>query len=371
MVELIPSPDPYTLLPPFLACLPTAFASVQPPPALLGLLSPILRQRVQLLTSTSGSDSWLKLLCWDREKAEDLQRIVEQGTWEPHPVSGEIEVSGVDNIRYKRFDEETLRSQLSLSERDLTVVYLWCTADQGGNGWRVAELVPYNTEYERDSTWSTSISEANSSFSDRILTEALRDAEAADNSRPLAAPAQPSLEEADDDDDYWAQYDQTPARTPAHKRSPLPQSQAPRNGSADDDYYAQYSSVQPAMDASDPSEETHDELNGQTTLNGNTFAHLLRRRNGAQSPSPHQDDENSVSVSQPHPSRPPSSSGGSYFVARLEESAELQSNSEVGVKQHISTSMKSMYRLASSMGMDKEEFKRIVQRELDVLEMLD
>ncbi|KAL9032118.1 MAG: hypothetical protein Q9180_006688, partial [Flavoplaca navasiana] len=75
----IPPPAAETLLPPLLACLPTAFASTRPPPALLPLLSPILRQRVQLLSgsTSSPSDSWLTKLTWDPTKAEGLAPVVE------------------------------------------------------------------------------------------------------------------------------------------------------------------------------------------------------------------------------------------------------------------------------------------------------
>lgn len=144
MVELINAPDSRALLPPLLACLPTAFVSPQPPPALLPLLSPILRQRLQILTSvsTSPDESWLKLLCWDNAKAERLQSIVENTTFEPHPVSGEIELTDDMPATYKRIDDETLQSLVVLPEYSLAVIYLWCPDDEHGRGWRVAELLP-------------------------------------------------------------------------------------------------------------------------------------------------------------------------------------------------------------------------------------
>lgn len=73
----------------------------------------------------------------------------------------------------------------------------------------------------------------------------------------------------------------------------------------------------------------------------------------------------------------PSSSGGSSgseTVERLEKRAEMESSrgqSEVGVKQHISTSVKSLYRLAKVAGIDREEFERLVRTELDVLSLMD
>jgi len=81
------------------------------------------------------------------------------------------------------------------------------------------------------------------------------------------------------------------------------------------------------------------------------------------------DEHDAVVVTQPHPGSP--STNGSDIVARLEETAERNAASEVGIKQHISTSMKSMYRLAKSAGIDKEEFERIVTRELETMAILD
>jgi len=378
MVEMIPPPDPHTLLPPFLACLPTSFASTRPPPALLLLLSPILRQRVQLLTSTgsSSSDSWLRLLCWDSAKAEQLKDIVADGTYEAHPISGEIEIEEVDTITYKRFDSETLRSQVPLPEWSLTVLYLWCSGDQqgGGSGWRVTELLPYDNDLERDETWSSTISEANEISQTRIVSDALRDAE--------AQSGQVRDEDDDDDDDdydYWAQYDATPGRTPAAKRSPGPNAAMSNHqgSSTEDSYYAQYSDVQPTMDAHDPSEETEDI--GESTLNGGVLASIMRRQSQSMSgaePPPylsvgHSEDavEEDPDITQPQPSSP--SSTGSQRVARLEQSAESQSASEIGIRQHISTSVKSLFRLARSSGMSREEFETTIKREMDILPLME
>jgi hypothetical protein len=58
-------------------------------------------------------------------------------------------------------------------------------------------------------------------------------------------------------------------------------------------------------------------------------------------------------------------------IDRLEATAERQASSEIGIRQHISTSMKSMFRLAKSAGIDREEFERMVHRELETLSILD
>ena len=380
MVELIPPPEPHNLLPPLLACLPTAFASRRPPPALLSLLSPILRQRLSLISSTSpsnNSDNWLRLLCWDNQKAESLKEVVENGTYEPHPVSGEVEVGDVDTIRYKRFDQDTLRAQISLPEWGLTAMYLWC-AGEGEHGWKLAELLPYEQNPTRDESWSPSISEATSSSRSRIMAEALRDAQAADR--------KPSV--AGSDDDYWAMYDKTPERTSAVKRStaPNPAASAFRSRFGSEDYYAQYGDVQPAMDNHDPSEVVEEA--GNSSLNGNALETILNRQNDQMTPSDppayepqdlyqnhtfedeDEADADAVIVNQPQPTSPGSVTG-SDTIDRLEATAERQAASEIGIRQHISTSVKSMFRLAKSAGIDREEFERMVHRELETLSILD
>jgi hypothetical protein len=372
MVDLIASPEPHRLLPPLLACLPTAFASHRPPPALLPLVSPILRQRLQLNTSTSGSPSenWLRLLCWNSEKADKLKDVVESGTFEPHPSSGEIEVGDIGAIKYKRLDQETLRAQIVLSDWSLTALYLWCGDEEGGDGWKLSELLPYDGELERNSTWSQSMTEANETSRERIVSEAIREAEAAEQ----------FTAGQDDDDDYWAQYDKSPGRTPAQTRSPAPDGIPAdrRGGQSEGDHYAQYGDVQPAMDNHDPSEESN-ELD-ESSLRGDILASIMRRQTadtGERAAFSPKDLERAgrpvgaaeAPVSQPQAS--PSSSASSNAVARLEERADQQSASEVGIRQHISTTMKSLYRLAKSAGMEREEFDGVVQRELETNSIFD
>src|SRR5262245_6541543 len=135
-VAPIPPPDSRELLPPLLACLSTATASRQPPPALFPHLSPILRQRVQLL----ASENWLPLLCWDSEVASRLPQVIGELHVEPHPASGEIEVEDPDKILYRRSDAETLHAKLILGEYGLVPTFLWCTGGDRGNHWALSEL---------------------------------------------------------------------------------------------------------------------------------------------------------------------------------------------------------------------------------------
>jgi hypothetical protein len=382
--QVIPQPDSRELLPPLLACLSTANASKDVPPGLLPLLSPILRQRVQLLSSTE----WLSLLCWDREIAARLPQIIEKINVEPHPASGEIEVEEPDKILYRRSDPETLHSKLVLGEYGIIPTYLWCTGGEGGSRWLLAEL--RGTEDAEDGTESISVKSTGVT--------------------PQQAVTQPdpAVDKAEEEDDgsYWAAYDQTPGRTPQPRRSPAPRTSSRTQigpTQSELEYFERYASeVQPALDAHDPDEENP--ATGESTLNGNALSYTREPQtepletsnlgpNGYDSSMPpaytngplngsgvHANDSavhlESIELDQSatgdaltHPR--PSSSASTNSVERLERKAESYSQAELAIKQHISTDIKSLFRLARASGIDREEFERIIQRELEVLPMLE
>lgn len=389
MVEYIPPPEPRSLLAPLLACLPTAFASPRAPPALIPLISPILRQRVKLLTSASSSDSWLKLLCWDPVFAGEVEKIVAEAGFEPHPVSGEIEISDDIIVQYKRLDQETLRARLDLQEYNLTILYLWCPTDQegGGPGWRVTEVLPFEALKDENNTWAYTVRDANELRQDSLLQQALEKAEqnkgVANGSKDTGlntAEAKEEVEE-DDDDDYWAQYDGDSGGTPAPHETPA---QNPLEGGpvSDTDYYGRYGDVQPALDNDDPT-MPRDDI-GDVSLNGDALSSIFKQQmekitrqqqatRGHEEESHALSDYNSTNPAVPlnHPRPASASSTGSDAVSKLEQTAESQCASEIGVKQHISTSIKSLYRLAKSAGIARQEFAAILNREIDVLELVD
>ncbi|EEQ34856.1 hypothetical protein McanMca71_001935 [Microsporum canis] len=391
MVEYIPPPEPRQLLGPLLACLPLGFASSRPPPVLLPLLSPVLRQRVQLLGSgsASSSESWLQLLCWGPANAAELERIVGEAeeSFEPHPVSGEIEIPDDITITYRRFDSETLRCRLPLNEFDLTVVYVWCPADQegGGPGWRVAEVLPLDALRDEDDAWFGSVEEANEAVEELTLKEALREVTPSNKTVPIIVQERDDGDR-DDEDDYWAQYDNVQSRTPANGVTGMAQGQNDGPGGeqmSDAAYYNQYSNVQPALDNDDPTVDKADV--GDTSLDGNTLEDIFKRQMGniiqqqLQSQSKSQSttergrqpvDDSSVPLSHPRPASA-SSSNRSDAISKLEHSAECQSASEMAIRQHISTNVKSMFRLARASGMSRAEYQAMITRELDLLEMME
>ncbi|KAI9694583.1 MAG: hypothetical protein M1822_000199 [Bathelium mastoideum] len=394
MVQYIPAPEPRQLLPPLLACLPTAFIAQRPPPDFLPLLSPILRQRVQLLAgdSSTSSGSWLPLLCWDAQHASRLPAIVENMQLEPHPVSGEIELGDVGPATYRRSDAETLHARLELKEYGLAPIYLWCMGDEsaGGHAWRLAELrILENGVQEIGRTWLSSITEADEASKDVDFREAIHDRGSRLNNSSTVSSSQSHDNGLDDDDDdgYWDSYDQTPGRTPA-KRSPALVSMAAttdrKRSTSEVDYYARYENeVQPALDAEDPSEQTngiHD-----STLAGNELTQHLGQKHESGPPIadslgsgfgssllptlPGQESHNMHNEEYSHP-RPVSASSAEH-VERLELSVSDHSQAEVGIRQHIGAELKNLYRLARSAGIDRSEFDHIIQRELQSLSMFD
>ncbi|KAK5127073.1 hypothetical protein LTR85_008432 [Meristemomyces frigidus] len=389
-MHLAPPPNPRELLPPLLACLPTAFLSPRPPPALLPLLAPILRQRMNFVASStpSGNDGWLPLLSWDQQRASKLPAAVERMQIEPHPVSGEIEIEDVRPAKYRRLDDETLHTRLEVEQFDLLPVYVWCESDEHGGtgpGWKLTELRSLE-DVEDGTEWFDTPSEAD----DAANSHSFGVPQSSGNGNGHAAYAIPADNEEDDEDDYWGAYDRTPSQTPAQKHSPAP----PTNSSlqmsnrqrtqSELEYFARYGAeVQPAMDGHDPDEE-YPEL-GESTLTGDALVRSQARNLNTNDSGPNDDPATATSldrsthhadVSMPRPISPTSSHSS---VDKLEERAAAMSSdddhnndrAQLGIKQHISTDIKSLFRLARSAGMDRKEFERVVRTELDVLGLME
>lgn len=405
-----PGPKQHELLPPLIACLPTAFVSPKPPPALLPLLSPILRQRLSLLSNAGApaDGGWLSLLSWDPARASKLASKVEVMQLEAHPVSGELELQEVENIQYRRLDQETLHVRLAVDEFELLPIYLWCDSDEqaGGPGWRLTELRALE-DMEDGTKWFDSEVEATQA-AQRTITLSNGASEALNHT------ASQENDEDDDDDDYWASYDRTPGRTP--KRSPAPNQKpisAQKSASDEQDYYSRYSTVQPAMDAHDPDEEVPEQQSSsqprKAFFNGMPILQNSDTSSSAQQPDtqhahpepptirpdsvPTQralypaDDAPSKAIDSaissnshlpglsaiPHAPRPtsPASSASDRSIAALERGAADITRAEMGIKQHISSEVKNLFRLARSVGIDRAEFERIVSTQVDVLGMME
>ena len=317
-------------------------------------------------------------------------------------MSGEIEVGDPDYIRYRRSDPETLHSRLELGELGLLPTYLWCTGGESGNRWLLAELRGVQ-DADDGTQWFTSIGEANEKGFRRTPSQTNGTIQRTVLEVPQNEPAQ---QEEDDDDAYWAAYDNTPAQTPHLKRSPAPNpnSRVQLPTQSELEYFARYAAeVQPALDAHDPDEEGL--APGESTLNGNSLniqrspqtepletsnlgpngydsslppmftADTAKEPNGVReedNDKPEhmeslESDDRYAMLNHPRPS----SSASSSSVEKLEREARTASQAELAIKQHISTDMKSLFRLARTAGIDREEFERIIMRELEVLPLLD
>lgn len=323
-------------------------------------------------------------------------------------------------VRFKKLDEETLQCIVILDEFNLFFRLVYCTGDKdgGGDGWRVGEVGvahPSNPDSSAEAVCepsyggSATVAEAEHVFNSKAAAASATTTACKPLYDPAAAEDQD--DEEDDDDGYWDRYDATPARTPAVKRSPAPQSQRQpsqlgpgRSTSAEDAYFAQYDTVQPALDNHDPDEAgAHGlptpppplglarHLSSDETSNTNpvtltppdsTTADLpagwtladppaVRPRSSSQHSS-HAEDEARTAAGLLHP-RPASSasSNGASSVAKLEEEAARRDQSEFGVKQHVSRSIRSLFLLSRTCGIDREEFERMVRTELDVLGMVE
>jgi hypothetical protein len=305
---------------------------------------------------------------------------------EPHPVSGEIEIPNIDTIEYRRLDSETLHARFCLDELHLVPTYLWCMAEgnKAGSSWRVTSLSSLDDK-DDSVPWYESIEEAEAEF------KLSRGANLTNGSIRLGHDNDMDNDgdgDGDDDDDddgaYWAAYDMTPGRTP-NKRSPAPSSKlnsltTQASSKSEMDYFERYvTEVQPAMDPYDASEDTHDQPSSTLNHHRHEFAKaesptLSTNGNGVGN-----NDGRAANVpvelvisvpdSPHHPQ--PSSASSPRSIRALEEQAEGHSQIEVGIRQHISTDIKSLFRLARSAGISLEEFDRIVQTELEVLPLMD
>lgn len=299
-------------------------------------------------------------------------------------MSGEIDFGDVADIEYRRLDEETLHARLVILDLDLVVVYVLCQGDEegGGDGWRVSEVMPLQGLGDHSSqNWWGSISEADKRLQEKLMVDVPKESSRSGLSVPTIQ--EPRTKElgtmGDDDDNYWAQYDGTPGRSPRLNLSApsdvIPSGNAPRRTTSDAEYFARYGHVQPEMDGDDPSEDQkslgESSLNGNVMMaalshipsNGNRRAPQLETRHNNLERYPDESEINHLTASTP--------SIESIAVSRLEGSAASQSHCEVAIRQHVSTSIKSLFRLTRSAGMERQEFDELVRTELDTLSLMD
>ena len=295
--------------------------------------------------------------------------------FELHPVSGEIDYGDVEAVRYRRLDEETLQARMVLIDLGLLLIYLWCDGDQegGGNGWRVSEVRPLEGEIENSTIdWSPSISMADEGASERMMNDALRHGEENSIKQGSTNGIPVMQEQQDDDEDYWASYDKSPG--PGAKSVARPTYERTRTTS-EDEYFARYSEVQPEMDNDDPSED-HEQFR-EPTLDGNRIVPATRQTVESATYGPHSNtdplDNSANPTFDPDLHQPTASSPviRPNTLVQLEEHASSRSMTEIAIGHHVSTTMKSLYRLCRSSGIDSEEFHRMIHNEMETLSMME
>lgn len=375
MVNFINPPVLSDLLPTFLAHIPTAFISPQPPPSLFPLLSPILRQRIRLLAPARSSNStteetWLALLTWSAIAGPKLSAHLATQDFTPHPSSGELEVGETNLKGFQRQDKETIRACVELLELGVEMIYMWIGNDPEGedDGWKIQDArLPEDRE---EQNWYTSVGEADQAFYDQASSYIPPPVQ---SSAFASAPQQIAVAEEgeDDGDDYWNMYDRTPARTPMVAEK--------QDAPSDDSYYARYGDVQPVLEP-EPISTSLNAINTPLNTQPSYSPVSTQTANTASTTPPtalsptfasHKDDYTTVTHAPRPRSVASSSSSARESIARLEENAGRHMQSEVGVKQHISTTIKSLYRLSKVAGIQREEFERMLQTEIAVLAMMD
>ncbi|KAI5808169.1 hypothetical protein DFH27DRAFT_298260 [Peziza echinospora] len=414
----IPAPNFEHLLPPFLAHIPIAFSSSKAPPSLLPLLAPILRSRVRLLsggsedTINSPEDSWLSLLTWSSFNAQPLCESLAAQDFTPHP-SGEFEIGEYAVRGVQRLDSETLKTCVELSDRGIDVSYLWVDEKEDpeeGSGWKIVE-VNLSSQRKETGEWYPTVIAAEKAYPATVQKENVKptptattvtttaSASSASSASllsskypylPPPSQAQPDMNE--DDDDYWDMYDRSPARTPAVNHQGM---KAP----SEDEYFARYSTVSPALDRGDeaadsipyppprplqPQSQAQPQPLPQTLPTTTTPLSTLASFPSIPISPPTSTPSKPSSLTSNTPPRKegPSSTSATVYssprptspqsvIQKLEEKVNVQEQTETAVKQHISTTMKSLYRLAKMSGIDRDEFERIVETELAVIGVLE
>ena len=273
---------------------------------------------------------------------------------------------------FQRLDEETVKACVELPERGLEVIYVWIANDPDGedDGWRIMD-VHLSLDSEK-AEWYPSVGEAEEAFRSKHSKPSPPDNTTLPSSvHEFLKPD--SCEDGDDDGGYWDLYDRTPARTPV-----VPQKVEPLS---EDDYYSMYANTQPALEPEvHPDVSPHSEKSRVLTpLAIQNFASLSPPTtsstpltpisfsfpiNKSDVPGPVAITPRPVSAGSPSPPKK-----GSVEV--LEDAADTSTQAEVGVKQHISTSIKNLYRLSKTVGIGRDEFERLLHTEIAFLEMMD
>ncbi|KAF3120689.1 hypothetical protein TWF703_002347 [Orbilia oligospora] len=420
MVASIPPPTLSSLLPAFLAQLPASFASPKPPPSLPPLLTPLTRSRLTHLSfNLTTENSWLSLLTWSSTPSDGQtlqEHLASQDYYFLHqPPSPNTFV----NKGYRRLDSETLQCLVSVPELEVVVLYQFVADDliseegEIGNAWKVHDVRLADDEEEaflRAGGFWSSIDAAEEEF--RIVPKygGYSYGNNDSNNNLYQPQKQEAVDDEDSDDDYWGRYDDEETESVAGGEEPGPaiaasllarrvlqgqteeRQQEEEGDKEEEEYYARYANVEPVLDNPTPTTvpqttgtegiDRRDSIStnltsASTTFDAQTmstpltaFTHpstkvspVIQATTLANHPT--------VTSSHSHSNPKPEIATAKRVVAGLESAAEVHTQNEVAIQQHVSTSVKSLYRLWKAGGMDCEEFGRFLEREVEVLKVVE
>ncbi|TGZ77405.1 hypothetical protein EX30DRAFT_398612 [Ascodesmis nigricans] len=325
------------------AHLPGSHVSPEAPSSVYEFLAPILRQRLKLLSGPSQADPWVSLLTWTPSGGAQLATHLSKLNIEPHPVSGEVEAGHVTFLGYRRLDLETLEAAVRLPEFEIDIVYHWISVDpdfECRDGWKVMDM--HICTDEKPVEWFLTIFAAEEAFRKNGTGKV----PAIDTTQALSPTSSPTDDDDDDDDDYWNSYDTADSHTPV----------PPKLAPSEEEYFSRFYG------------DSHDD-HGHESQSPRDYS-------TSQFFPPFQSSETATEVSTPPASMPtasyqaPTTLPAVFDVSKLEESA-VQIDQEIAIKQHISSTMKSLYRLAKATGMSRADYVAVIKTELSILPMLD
>lgn len=268
----------------------------------------------------------------------------------PHPCSGEIEVGFTEFHGLRRVDEETLKASVELSELGIVVEYVWVDQDKEDgeeDAWKIIDV--HTAAGGKEEHWYSTIKAAEEAFAlERRSTDA-------PNKTPAVSSA---ADDAGEDDDYWNMYDnRSSAQTPAVSHPDVP---------TEESYFERYYGDR---------EQAEEDTEAESSLEMSSRLQTATARSSGTGASVASTPPTAFSTGSNHIHESPrprsSDSHAQQKIAKMEEDASRTIDSEVAIKQHIATSLKSLYRLSQAAGMDRAEFVDIIETELSVLSMLD
>ncbi|KAF3911062.1 hypothetical protein AA313_de0204268 [Arthrobotrys entomopaga] len=404
MVLSIPPPTLTGLLPPFLSHIPASFASPHPPPSLPPLLTPLLRSRLTHLSTTSSN--WVTLLTWSSNPSDGENLHSHLSTQDYYFLHQPPSPATYTLRGFRRLDAETLQCLILIQELEIVILYQFVADDivdeegSRGDGWKVHDVRISDDEEcftsSGISAFVGGIEEAEESYRSRSFSSRY------DYDSTAVAGGRKEEEVDDDEDDYWGRYDDEDTESSAgdqYEQPPQQNEQQQHRGSfshmhqspvqlaasmlarrvlhpeeqeedkEEEEYYARYANVEAVLDKPAGEIDRRDSIStthtnhsiGQERVLGdlNTPSTIITIPSAKISPTV----VNNTAAKNVRL--------GEKVVGELESAAQVHTQNEVAIQQHVSTTVKSLYRLWKAGGMEAEEFGRFLEREVEVLKVVE